>query len=53
MKAMLEPMMVAARTHFPAAGEHGETAPPPDLMTTLSHGELMVAMDANQTGLDS
>jgi len=39
MKAMPEPMMVAAKTQGPEVSEQGETALP-DRMTPSSHGGL-------------
>jgi hypothetical protein len=45
MKAMLDPMMVAARTHFRAAKEHTDVAAA-DWIMASSQGDFTLAIDA-------
>jgi len=52
MKAMLEPMMVAASIHVLAAAPHG-AALLPDRITASSQGDLIDAMDASCSGYGS
>jgi hypothetical protein len=51
MKAMLDPMMVAARTHFRAAKEHTDVAAA-DWIMASSQGDFTLAIDASDLRLD-